>query len=77
MWTKILGFAVAIGALLLMFLAISESKRADYWANFERTRAARAARHVKKEPEPSETDETETDLNELETLNANSSAENN
>lgn len=68
MFTKILGAALALGVLLLTWIAFSESKRADYWANFERTRNARAAsaaRRKNTEPEPENSD---TDFKEEENL---------
>jgi len=56
----------------IVFMLFRETKRADYWANFERTRNARLARH--KKPDAELTSQAET---ELENLNVDTNAENN
>lgn len=52
MFQKILLGIALLCVAALGFIAITETKRANYWQNFSRTQAARAARHSRKgEPE--------------------------
>lgn len=44
---KIIAGVVLLGVIALAWFALSESKRADYWANYRKTEPARNARHKK------------------------------
>jgi hypothetical protein len=67
---KILAGVLLVGVGVLAAIALSASSRAEYWSNYAKTSAARAARHSKKE-ETQTGDETPIEQNQNEESNSN------